>query len=157
EPRVGDYTNVTSVGLDLIAIVAAWELELIPRADAVARVTDVLDVLDGLETHDGFFFNYYDTTSLERTSNLVSFVDSTWLTAGLLVVRQTFPELAPRATALALRGDWRLFYDASAGLMYQGWWANPGVPSRYHYGVLYAESRLGSLIALGQGDVPAAA
>jgi hypothetical protein len=38
EPRVGDYTNVTTIGLRLIAIVAAYELELVPRPDAVARV-----------------------------------------------------------------------------------------------------------------------
>jgi hypothetical protein len=156
EPRVGDYTNVTSVGLDLIAIVAAYELELIPRADAVARVTDVLDVLDGLETHDGFFFNYYDTTSLERTSNLVSFVDSSWLTAGLMVVRTTFEELAPRCTALIERTNYRFFYDEARGLMAHGYWTQLGERSRYHYGVLYAESRLGSLIAIGKGDVPPA-
>jgi hypothetical protein len=38
--------------------------------------------------------------------------------------------------------------------MYHGWWVKPGGPSRYHYGVLYAESRLGSLIAIGKGDAP---
>jgi hypothetical protein len=153
-PPVGDYASVTTVGLWMIALAGATELGLVSRAAAIGRLAALLDTLDRLDTYAGFFFNYYDTTSLERTSNLVSFVDSTWLTAGLLVVRQTFPELASRATALVERGDWRLFYDAGAGLMYQGWWGKPGMPSLYHYGVLYAESRLGSLIAIGKGDVP---
>ncbi|TMA62401.1 MAG: DUF3131 domain-containing protein, partial [Deltaproteobacteria bacterium] len=90
EARVGDYTNVTSVGLRLIALVAASELELVPRAEAARRVRELLATLDGLETYRGFFYNYYDTTSRERTSNFLSFVDSSWLTAGLMVVRTTF-------------------------------------------------------------------
>ena len=40
--------------------------------------------------------------------------------------------------------------------MSHGYWVQRGERSRYHYGVLYAESRLGTLIAIGKGDVPAA-
>jgi len=156
DARVGDYTNVTTVGLRLIAIVAARELGYLDDERATRRIAALLDTLDGLETHAGFFFNYYDTTSLERTSNLVSFVDSAWLGAGLIVVRNAFPALAPRATALLDRQDYRFFYDPARGRMSHGYWVHLGARSRYHYGVLYAESRLGSLIAIGKGDVPAA-
>ena len=62
DARVGDYTNVTSVGLYLTAIVAANELHLVRRDEALARIAAVLQTLDGLETYDGFFFNYYDTS-----------------------------------------------------------------------------------------------
>jgi hypothetical protein len=96
--RLGDYVNVSTIGLHLLAIVAARELGLVTDAEAVARTTAVLDTLDRLERHGGFFFNYYDTTSLERTSHLLSFVDSAWLTAGLMVVRTAFPVL-PEVTA----------------------------------------------------------
>jgi hypothetical protein len=155
DARVGDYTNVTSVGLYLTAIVAANELHLVRRKEALARVAAVLHTLDGLETYDGFFFNYYDTTSLERTSDFVSFIDSAWLTAGLVVVRQAFPEIADACRRLVGRADYRFFYDPDTGRMRHGYWAHPGRPSRFHYGMLYAESRLGSLIAIGKGDVPA--
>ncbi|MGH7857682.1 MAG: hypothetical protein ACREQY_10165, partial [Candidatus Binatia bacterium] len=84
ESRVGDYTNVTNVGLHLVAVVAAWELGFLSRDEAITRLGMSLDTLEGLERHEGFFFNYYDTTSLERTSNFLSFVDSSWLTAGLM-------------------------------------------------------------------------
>ena len=153
-PPVGDYTNVASVGLAMIALAGAVEIGLVERPDAVARLAATLDTLDGLETHDGFFYTYYDTTSLERTSRLLSFVDTSWLAAGLIVARQSFPEVAGRLTAMLERIDWRLFYDSRAGRMVHGWWVDPGGPSIYHYGVLYAESRLGSLIAIGTGDVP---
>jgi hypothetical protein len=155
DARVGDYTNITTVGLRLIAIVAAHELGLIARDEAVGRVRTLLATLAGLETSQGFFFNYYDTTSLERTSNLVSFVDSSWLTAGLMVVRTAFPELGDACGRVIDRQDYRFFYDRAFGLMSHGYWVHRRERSRYHYGVLYAESRLGSLIAIGKGDVPA--
>jgi hypothetical protein len=154
DSRVGDYTNVTTVGLRLVAIVAAHDLGFVDADEATREIAAILDTLDRLETHAGFFFNYYDTTSLERTSNLVSFVDSSWLTAGLIVVRNALPALAARASAIVERQDYRLFYDPGLGRMTHGWWVHRHAPSRYHYGVLYAESRLGSLIAIGKGDVP---
>jgi hypothetical protein len=154
DARVGDYTNVTSVGLYLAAIAAAHEIEILYRDDAVARIVRVLDALDRLQTWEGFFFNYYDTTTLERTSHFVSFVDSSWLVAGLIVVRQTFPELTARVTALVDRTDFGFFYDGSRGRMSHGYWTHTSMRSRFHYGVLYAESRLGSLLAIGKGDAP---
>jgi len=152
--RVGDYVNLTTVGLDLLAIVAAHDLGLVPRDGALARARGVLATLAELETHDGFFFNYYDTTTLERTSNLVSFVDSTWLAAALIVVRNAFPETWSDCTAILARQDYGFFYDPALGRMSHGYWVHLGARSRYHYGVLYAESRLGSVIAIGKGDVP---
>ena len=153
---VGDYTNITNVGMHLIAVVAAAELGVVPPADAVAAIGRTLDTLAQLETHEGFFFNYYDTTSLERTSNFISFVDSSWLTAGLMVARAAFPSLADRTTALLDRMDYRFFYDEKLGLLSHGYFVHRRARSRYHYGVLYTEARLGALLAIGKDDVPEA-
>lgn len=153
--QVGDYTNVTNIGLALVAIVAAHELAIIDAADAVARVTRILDTLDRLERHDGFFFNYYDTTSLERTSAFLSFVDLSWLTTGLVVVRAAFPALAPRATALVDQMDFGFFWDPALGQVSHGYYVHKHARSRYHYGMLYTEARLGVAMAIGKGDVPA--
>jgi hypothetical protein len=156
DARVGDYVNVSTVGLHLLAIVAAHDLRLVTAPEAAARLAAVLDTLDRLETHAGFFYNYYDTTSLERTSNLISFVDSAWLTAALMVVRTAFPALSARCARVIDAQDYRFFYDPAARLMTHGWYAHLGAASRYHYGLLNAESRLGSLLAVGKGDVPEA-
>jgi len=151
---VGDYANVTNVGLRMLSIVGANELGYLDDAGAVARLVRLLDTLDGLETHRGSFFNYYDTTSLERTSNLLSFVDSSWLAAGLVVVRNRYPSLAGRATRLVQAMDGALFYDPALGQMTHGYFVQRQQRSRYHYGMLYAESRLGSVIAIGKGEAP---
>ena len=151
---VGDYTNVTNIGLYLIDIVAARELGLIDSDAARKRLSRTLDTLEQLETWRGFFFNYYDTTTLERTSHFISFVDSAWLSAGLMVVRNAVPELAARCTRLIDREDYGFFYDPVEQLMMHGYYVNLPYRSEYSYGLLYTESRLGSLIAIGKGEAP---
>jgi hypothetical protein len=152
--QVSDYTNVTNVGLHLMATVAARDLSFLTDGEATDRVRRVLDTLDRLEAHEGFFFNYYDTTTLERTSNFISFVDSSWLTAGLMVVKNAMPAVADRAARLLAAQSYRFFYDDVTQQMSHGYYVNVPTRSEYHYGVLYTEARLGSLIALGRGDAP---
>jgi hypothetical protein len=151
---IGDYASISSVGLWLAAIAAAHELELVSRDEAVARVRRVLDTLARLETHRGVLFNFYDTTTLERTSHFLSFVDSVWLTAGLMVTRQAFPELAPEASRMIDQRDYGFFYDRENQVMSHGYHVDHQAYSPYHYATLYTEARLGSLIAIGKGEVP---
>lgn len=153
--RVGDYTNITNIGLQLMSIVAARRLGLYSDSDARAAVTRILDTLATLKRYDGFFFNYYDTTSLEPTSSFLSFVDTSWLVAGLMVTRQGFPELEKPVNEILEPIDLHWFYDDSTGRMSHGYYVNLGSLSAYEYGTFYTEARLGSLIAIGKGDAPA--
>lgn len=153
QARIGDYTSVTNIGFHLLAVVSAYELKLIDEAQALQKLTATITTLERMERSHGFFFNYYNTTTLERTSHFLSFVDSSWLTAGLIVVRQAFPALAERSSRLIHEGNYRFFYDPSSKLMSHGHYVDTDQRSPYHYGTLYAESRIGSLIAIGKGDV----
>jgi len=152
--QIGDYTSVTNIGFHLLAIVAAEELNLISRDEALARLRATVASLEQMETYRGFYYNYYNTTTLERTSNFISFVDSSWLTAGLMTARTAFPEMRERCTRLIEQSDYRFFYDADWKLMSHGYYVNLGKRATYHYGSLYSEARLGSLIAIGKGDAP---
>jgi hypothetical protein len=71
-----------------------------------------------------------------------------------MVVRAAFAPLAGRTTALIERMDYRFFYDETLGLLSHGYFVHRRARSRYHYGVLYTEARLGALLAVGRGDVP---
>ena len=153
--RVGDYTNITNIGLHLAAIVAARQLGLISETDAQGTTAKIVTTLASLKTHEGYFFNYYDTTTTEPTSSFISFVDTSWLVAGLMISRQAFPALAPRISEILTPINFHFFYNEHSGLMSHGYYANLGTRSVYEYGLLYTESRLGSLIAIGKGDVPA--
>jgi len=154
QAEIGDYTSASSAGLHLAAIVAAQELGFLPHEEAVAMLRRELATLERLETHRGFHFNFYDTTSLERTSHFVSFVDAAWLAAGLMVVRQAIPELAPAATRLLGERDYGVFWDPPYQQMSHGFYVDGRGRSLYHYATLYTEARVGSLIAIGKGDVP---
>ena len=156
QARVGDYTSPSTVGIWLMAVAGAERLGLIGRPEALALLDHALATLGKLERLHGFFYNYYDTTTLERSSNFVSSVDSSWLTAGLMVLRQSFPELAAPATRLIQDGDYGWLYDPSVSLISHGYYVNLDCPSQYHYGLLYTEARVLSLIAIGKGDVPEA-
>ena len=154
--RVGDYTSPSTIGIWLMAVTAATKLGLLEREEAVAALETIFATLTRLERYQGFFYNYYDTTTLERSSSFVSSIDSGWLTAGLMVVRSAFPELAEPAGRLIADGDYGWLYDDVEGLMNHGYYAGVGCPSEYHYGLLYTEARVLSLIAIGKGDVPEA-
>jgi hypothetical protein len=138
----------------VVAIVAAREIGFISAAEAIEKIGRVLDTIGHLESYHGFLFNFYDTTSLERTSNFVSFVDTSWLVAGLMVVRMTFPELYDACTTLIASKDFRFFYNPTTRQVSHGYYVSPGARSPYEYGMLYTEARLGSLIAIGKGDIP---
>lgn len=155
---VGDYTSVTNVGVYFMAVVSAYDLGFITREDAVGRIRKTMGTLEKLEYHkSGFPYNYYDTTTLERTSYFVSFVDSGWLMLGLYVAKNAFPEeLAEQATRLLKRGSLNFFYDPLAKQMYHGYYDNLNVYSDYHYGVFYTEPRATSFIAVARGDAPEA-
>jgi hypothetical protein len=151
---IGDYTSTTNIGLYLAAVTGAHRLGLIGRDAALARLRAVLVTLSRVEQYRGFFFNFYDTVSLERTSSLVSFVDSTWLLAGLIVARQTFPELAGETRHLDVAHNFALFYDPTYDLMTHGYDVRTQQRSIYHYGTFYTEARLGNLLAIGLREAP---
>jgi len=154
ECRLGDYTNITNIGLYLMSLAAARDLKFIADTEAVGLARTTLDSLDKMETWKGFYYNYYDCTSLERSSNFVSFVDSAWLTAGLIVLRNAFPVLKLRCDLIINRQNYELFYDPVEQHMNHGWYVHMNARAEYNYGALYTEPRAGSVIAIGLGAVP---
>lgn len=155
ETRIGDYTNITNVGLYLMCLVAGYDFKFISRDEAVKRINLTLDSVEKLETYQGFHYNYYDITIFQRTSNFISFVDSGWLAAGIVVAKNAFPkELEARCQKILNGMNFSFFYDPVEGSMYHGYYTNINYYSEYHYGALYTETRAISYLAIGKGDVP---
>ncbi|MBI3999597.1 MAG: DUF3131 domain-containing protein [Candidatus Omnitrophica bacterium] len=153
---VGDYTNVTNIGLYLMCLVSAYDMGFIPREEAVKRIQATLHTIEKLEHHEsGFLYNYYDTTTLEQTSYFVSLVDSGWLDAGIYVVKNAFPEeLKEQCERILGKHSFKFFYDEVEQQMTHGYFAHLGVYSDYNYGSFYTEPRAASYIAIARGDVP---
>lgn len=155
DTMIADYTNITNIGVYLCCVVSAYDLGFITKDEAVARLRKTLDTVGKMPAHSsGFLYNYYDTTWMCKTDYLVSFVDSGWLAAGVIVAKNAFPqELGTECGNLLSRWDFGFFYDELEGHMYHGLLENLGVYSDYHYGIFYTEPRLTSFIAIGRGDV----
>ncbi len=154
---VGDYTNVTNIGLYLICLIAAYDFNFIDKEETITRINNTLSTVESLETYNYFLFNYYDTTTSERTSNFISLIDSGWLAAGIYVVKNTFLEdkqLVSRCESLINKWDFSFFYDKIEKLFYHGFFTNIESYSNYHYGAFYTEPRIVSYLAVARGDVP---
>ena len=153
---VGDYTNVTNIGVYFMCLVSAYDLGFLTKEEAIRRIQLTMNTVESLEHHtSGFPYNYYDTTTLERTSYFVSLVDSGWLVAGLYVVKNAFPEeLGVQADKMINRGNFKFFYDPVERQMWHGYYDHLEVYSDYHYGSFYTEPRATSYLAIARGDVP---
>ncbi|MBI1883950.1 MAG: DUF3131 domain-containing protein [Chlamydiae bacterium] len=152
---IGDYTNVTNVGLYLMCVVAGMDFGFIQKEKAVQRISKVLDTVERLESYHGFLYNYYDTTTQERTSNFVSYVDEGWLTIGMIVVKNALPnEFKERCENLIGQRNFSFFYDPVEGQMFHGFYTNAGVYAEYHYGAFYTEPRAISFMTIGRGQAP---
>ena len=154
--RIGDYTNVTNIGIYLMCVVSAYDLGFITKEEALKKLNATLDSMERLEKYEGFPYNYYDLTIFQRTSNFISFVDSGWFAAGIIVAKNAFPEeLSDKCQKLLEPMNFSFFYDPVDGQMYHGFFTNINYYSNYHYGAFYTEPRAISYLAIGKGDVPA--
>ena len=88
-------TSPTNIGMGLLATLAAHDLGYVTTRELVTRVEGTLDTVEGLESHEGHLFNWYDTESLAPLiPRYVSTVDSGNLAASLLTLASGLEELA---------------------------------------------------------------
>ncbi|MBE0569348.1 MAG: cyclic beta 1-2 glucan synthetase [Deltaproteobacteria bacterium] len=97
EYRVGAVahrTSPTNMGLSLLSNLAAYDFGYLPSGRLVERTENALRTMESLARHQGHFYNWYDTQSLEPLLPLyVSTVDSGNLAGHLLTLRQGLLEL----------------------------------------------------------------
>ncbi len=81
-------TSPTNMGLALLANLSAYDFGYIPAAALLTRTANALDTMQRLDRHQGHFYNWYHTLSLQPLPPLyVSAVDSGNLSAYLLTLR----------------------------------------------------------------------
>jgi cellobiose phosphorylase len=104
-PVVAHRTSPTNIGLALLANLAAHDLGYVSTGILVERTRATLTTMGQLARHQGHFFNWYDTLTLQPLPPLyVSTVDSGNLAAHLLTLQCGLLEFADRSI---LSGRWR--------------------------------------------------
>jgi len=152
---VGAYTSPTNLAMYFLATISAYELGIIPAKEAVARIQKTNQTLGTMKRWKGFHYNFYNTSTLKVTRDYVSAVDSGWLAAAWIVMRQAFPkELGLAATQFLKELDFNELYDSWMGQFKLGFHEDLQRFAPYHYGLLVTEPRVMSFIAIGKGDVP---
>ena len=153
-------TSPTNIGLGLLSLLAALDLELTERGAALDRIARGLETLEALPKWRGHLYNWYQTETLEPLRpRYVSTVDSGNLCACLLTLRAGLRELgedalARRADALAAAMGFAPLYDRKRRLLHIGYDPETGQLSEGHYDLLSSEARLTAYLAVARGDVP---
>ena len=87
-PVVAHRTSPTNIGLTLLANLSACDFGFITVGGFLERTTQTFNTLASLERHQGHFYNWYDTQSLQPLPpRYVSSVDSGNLAGHLLTLR----------------------------------------------------------------------
>jgi hypothetical protein len=154
----GTYTSAANIGVYLWAVVAADDLGLISRTEAISRIQATLTEVGHLRRFDGFLYQWYDTSTGDTILNpgqadcsteptpqqdncyFISAVDNGWYASGLVVTRSALPELRPLVNSLIAPMDFSIFYDNRAQTNCN---TNPAIagnqPTGQMYGGYYAQ------------------
>ena len=148
----GRYTSASNIGVYLWAVVAAYDLGLVARPEATARIQATLGEVATLRRDHGFLFQWYDTTNGHVIRNpgdvdcttdttptfdncyFVSNVDNGWYASGLIIARQALPELRQLVNDLMAPMDFGLFYDSGAETHCN---VNPAIPGNQPTGQMF--------------------
>lgn len=163
--RTAHRTSPTNIGLFLISILAARDLELIDSNGLYIRLRRTIASIEKLETYEGNLYNWYDTKSLKKLEPaFVSSVDCGNFLCCLIVVREgageylnsepKLVEIIDRVDELIKSARLDVFYNKKRNLFSIGINAKSGKLHESCYDLLMSEARMLSYFAVARGDVP---
>lgn len=87
-PIIAHRTSPTNIGMSLLANLSAWDFAYIPAGTLLDRTAGTFGTMALLERHQGHFYNWYDTITLQPLPpRYISSVDSGNLAGHLLTLR----------------------------------------------------------------------
>ena len=160
-PMLARRTSPTNIGMALLSIMAAADLDLTPRKRAVELISHILDTVEGLDKWRGHLYNWYDTsTCAPLRPRYVSTVDSGNLRGCLIALREGLYQWgetaqAQRAEALSDAMDCAPLFDQERRLFSIGYEVEQDRLTDGFYDLMASEARQTSFIAVARGEVPA--
>lgn len=163
--RTAHRTSPTNIGMFLLSVLAARDLELIDSRGFYIRLRRTIASVERLDTHEGNLYNWYDTKTLKKLEPpFISSVDCGNFLCCLTVLRegaceylQSEPQLAEiieRIDALIKAARLEVFYNKKRNLFSIGIDGNTGKLHQSCYDLLMSEARMLSYFAVARGDVP---
>lgn len=152
-------TSPTNIGMALLSCVAAVDLELSGRPQAVELISHMIETMEALPKWKGHLYNWYDTSDGTPLRPMyVSTVDSGNLRGCLIALREALYEwgegdLARRAEALSDAMDLSPLYNRERKLFSIGFDAEKGELTQGWYDLMASEARLSSYLGVAFGEV----
>lgn len=156
-------TSLANVGFYLAAVAVAYQTGLLPKDKALERTERVLAAIQKMEKWRGIPRSWFLVRSLKPTfGDEFSYGHHlSVLVGGLIVSKNTFPELAAGIARLLMEMDFKYFYDGQTGWLkggyniktqnfaiYQPW-------GHWYYKHLASDTRLLSFYLIARGAAPA--
>lgn len=149
-----DYTSTSNVGLYLASIYAAQRFGFIIRPEALKIAEKAVTSIEKLRKWHGFPVSWFHLSTLKTTNGIVSPIDSGNIAAGLIALRNAYPELARRCTKLINAMKWRDLYDFEKKELKGGFALKKTRYLDFTFNDLGSDSRMASFIGIATGQIP---
>ena len=157
-------TSSTNIGLELLAIISAYDLGYLKLQEALEYIYQVIETVNRLAKWNGHLYNWYDIKTLEPLiPRYVSSVDSGNFVGYLYIVKQFLMEhkvdakceaFIQNVTDLICHTDFSKLYSSENKLISIGFNLEDNELTDSYYDFLASEARQASLVAIAKGDVP---
>ncbi len=160
-PVLARRTSPTNIGMALLSVMAAADLDLLPQKRAAELIGRILDTVERLDKWNGHLYNWYDTaTGKPLHPRYVSTVDSGNLRGCLIALREGLyqwgkADLARRAETLSDTMDCAPLFDRERRLFSIGYEVEQERLTDGYYDLMASEARQTSFISVAKGEVPA--
>ncbi len=157
-------TSPTNMGMYLLSLLAARDLDLIGKDEFLLRAQSTAETLVSLRKWNGHLYNWYDLQTLSVLDGFVSTVDSGNFVAALVTFCEGAKEYAGESPALLRviaafsrmisETDFSALYDRDRSLFSIGYSTTEGKFSKSCYDTFMSEARTTSFLAVAFRQVP---
>ena len=164
EKAIVNRTSSTNIGLSLIAVISAYDLEFISFDRAKKYIEDIIGTINNLAKWNGHLYNWYDTRTLAPLiPRYISTVDSGNYVGYLYILKEflienkekgEFDFLIKNVENLINDVDFSVLYSKENKLFSIGFNLEENKLTDSYYDFLASEARQASLIAIAKRDVP---
>lgn len=168
---VVSITSSTNMGLGILAIISAYDLNFIAEEKMIELLKNTLNTIERLEKWHGHLYNWYNIKSLEVVNpKFVSTVDSGNFVGYLyaaktflinkaeecneIIKKEIYLNMYNIVSQLINQMDFSKLYDESKSLFSMGYDFRENTFVDSYYDLLASEARQASFVAIAKRDIP---
>ena len=168
--KIVPRTSSTNIGLSLLAVVSAYDLEYIDKTRALELLKEMILVIESLPKWNGHLYNWYQIKTKEPLiPRYISTVDSGNFVGYLFVVKSFLKDMISKeenkekeelenllliVDNLINNTDFKALYNNELQIFSIGFNVEENKLTDSYYDLLASEARQASLVAIAKKDVP---